>query len=141
MQIEGMTVLVVGTGKSGIAATELLISKGIDTVLFDGNKELDVDKLYKENPGLSGIPLLLGELDEDTLQKVSICVLSPGVPTDLPMVNEMREKGIKIWQKIRWRAGNGACMKKLCKKCSNLRTFPVGSASNKVYNCIIPKHV
>ena len=50
MQIEGMTVLVVGTGKSGIAATELLISKGIDTVLFDGNKELDVDKLYKDNP-------------------------------------------------------------------------------------------
>ena len=66
MQIEGKTVLVVGTGKSGIAATELLISKGIDTVLFDGNKELDVDKLYKENPGLSGIPLLLGEFDEDT---------------------------------------------------------------------------
>ena len=100
MQIEGMTVLVVGTGKSGIAATELLISKGIDTVLFDGNKELDVDKLYKDNPKLSGIPLVLGKLDEDTLQKVSICVLSPGVPTDLPMVNEMREKGIKIWGEI-----------------------------------------
>ena len=100
MQIEGKTVLVVGTGKSGIAATELLISKGIDTVLFDGNKELDVDKLYKDNPKLSGIPLVLGKLDEDTLQKVSICVLSPGVPTDLPMVNEMREKGIKIWGEI-----------------------------------------
>ena len=89
MQIEGMTVLVVGTGKSGIAATELLISKGIDTVLFDGNKELDVDKLYKDNPKLSGIPLVLGKLDENTLQKVSICVLSPGVPTDLTMVYEM----------------------------------------------------
>ena len=33
MQIEGKTVLVVGTGKSGIAATELLISKGIDTAI------------------------------------------------------------------------------------------------------------
>ena len=41
MSLQGKKVLVVGTGKSGIAATELLCANGIDTVLFDGNKELD----------------------------------------------------------------------------------------------------
>lgn len=100
MQVEGKTVLVVGTGKSGIAATELLVSKGIDTILFDGNKDLNVDKLYADNPKLKDIPLVLGELEKETLDKVSICVLSPGVPTDIPMVNEMRDKGIAIWGEI-----------------------------------------
>lgn len=100
MQVEGKTVLVVGTGKSGIAATELLVSKGIDTILFDGNKDLNVDKLYADNPKLKDIPLVLGELEKETLDKVSICVLSPGVPTDIPMVNEMRDQGIAIWGEI-----------------------------------------
>ena len=34
MSLQGKKVLVVGTGKSGIAATELLCANGIDTVLF-----------------------------------------------------------------------------------------------------------
>ena len=41
MRLEDKKVLVVGTGISGIAATELLVGQKIDTVLFDGNKELD----------------------------------------------------------------------------------------------------
>ena len=47
MSLQGKKVLVVGTGKSGIAATELLCANGIDTVLFDGNKELDSKTLYE----------------------------------------------------------------------------------------------
>ena len=47
MSLQGKKVLVVGTGKSGIAATELLCANGIDTVLFDGNKELDSKTLDK----------------------------------------------------------------------------------------------
>ena len=42
MNLNEKKVLVVGTGKSGIAATRLLLEKGIQTVLFDGNKELNV---------------------------------------------------------------------------------------------------
>ena len=52
MKIEEQKVLVVGTGISGIAAAELLQSKNVDTVLFDGNKELDLNKLYKKAPEL-----------------------------------------------------------------------------------------
>ena len=49
MELEGKKVLVAGTGISGIAATELLVNKGINTVLFDGKKELDTDKLYEKS--------------------------------------------------------------------------------------------
>ena len=42
MNLEGKRVLVIGSGKSGVAAAELLRKKGITFVLFDGNKDLDV---------------------------------------------------------------------------------------------------
>ena len=49
--------IVVGTGKSGIAATELCAQMAIDTVLFDGNKELDSKTLYEKAPKLKEVPL------------------------------------------------------------------------------------
>jgi UDP-N-acetylmuramoylalanine--D-glutamate ligase len=100
MKIEEQKVLVVGTGISGIAAAELLQKKGVRVTLFDGNKNLDTDTLYKKSPSIQEIPLLLGDLSEEQMADVTVAVLSPGVPTDIPMVNAMREKGIAIWGEI-----------------------------------------
>ena len=38
-------VLVAGTGISGIAAAKLLLSKGGEVVLYDGNEKLDPEEL------------------------------------------------------------------------------------------------
>jgi UDP-N-acetylmuramoylalanine--D-glutamate ligase len=100
MKIEEQRVLVVGTGISGIAATELLLKKGVDVSLFDGNRDLDTKKLYEKSPVLENVPLILGELTEEEMGSFTVAVLSPGVPTDLPMVNAMRGKGIAIWGEI-----------------------------------------
>ena len=59
MNLDGKKVLVVGTGISGIAATELLKENGIETTLFDGNKELDLDKLYEKSAILKEVPIIL----------------------------------------------------------------------------------
>ena len=109
MDIEGKRVLVVGTGVSGIAAAELLLNKKIDTVLFDANRELDAEALYEKAPALRDVPLILGELSDEQLGSVDIAVLSPGVPTDLPMVEAMRKRGIAIWGEIElaYRFGKG----------------------------------
>ena len=56
MKLEDKKVLVVGTGISGVAATELLVGQKIDTVLFDGNKELDKEKLYAKSEVLRQVP-------------------------------------------------------------------------------------
>lgn len=98
MNLEDKKVVVVGTGISGIAATELLIKKGINTTLFDGNKDLDLEKLYEKAPQIKNVPIILGEF-EDT-KAFDVVVLSPGVPTDLPFVNEMRDNGVAIWGEI-----------------------------------------
>lgn len=101
MRIEERNVLVVGAGKSGIAAAELLLEKQAGSVvLYDGNKDLDIEKLYEKEPKLSGIPVLLGELSDETLQKFDIAVLSPGVPTELPLVERIRAQGLAIWGEI-----------------------------------------
>ena len=52
MNLEGKRVLVVGSGKSGVAAAELLRKKGITFVLFDGNKDLDVNSIDREKSGI-----------------------------------------------------------------------------------------
>ncbi|MBR4027269.1 MAG: UDP-N-acetylmuramoyl-L-alanine--D-glutamate ligase, partial [Lachnospiraceae bacterium] len=100
MNLEGKNVLVVGTGVSGIAATELLVNKQINTILFDGNVNLDTEKLYAKSDILKQVPLVLGTLTEEQMEEIDVAVLSPGVPTDIPMVCQMREKGIEIWGEI-----------------------------------------
>lgn len=100
MNLEGKRVLVVGSGKSGVAAAELLRKKGITFVLFDGNKDLDVTVLIEKNPVFAGAEILLGELAPEDMARIDLVVLSPGVPTDLPMVNELRNRQIPIWGEI-----------------------------------------
>lgn len=100
MYLEDKKVLVVGTGVSGVAATELLVEKKIQVTLFDGNASLDLDKLYEKSAVLKTVPIILGELTEEQAQQFDVVVLSPGVPTDLPMVNMLRDKGVAIWGEI-----------------------------------------
>ena len=50
MDLNGKRVLVVGSGKSGVAAAELLMKKGIEFVLFDGNKDLDLSLIHISEP-------------------------------------------------------------------------------------------
>ena len=100
MNLDDKKVLVVGTGISGVAATELLQKKGIAVTLFDGNKELDEENLFSKNPSISGVPIILGELTEEDMKAIDVAVLSPGVPTDLPMILSMKERNIPIWGEI-----------------------------------------
>lgn len=96
MKIEDKKVLVVGAGKSGIAAAELLLEKQVETVLYDGNKDFNIEQLYEKEPKLKGVPVLLGELSDEQLREFDIAVLSPGVPTDLPVVDRMRAMNVAI---------------------------------------------
>ena len=100
MDLTGKRVLVVGSGISGIAATELLKKKGCEVVLYDGNESLDVEALKEKAPVFRDVSILLGDLPKEQMEKMDLVILSPGVPTDLPFVNSMREQGIPIWGEI-----------------------------------------
>ncbi len=100
MDLSGKRVLVVGSGISGVAAAELLKKQKTEIVLFDGNKNLDIEALKQKAPVFADTEILLGELKEAVMDTLDLVVLSPGVPTDLPMVNALREKQIPIWGEI-----------------------------------------
>ncbi len=100
MNVTGNKVLVFGTGKSGIGAAELLLKAGAVPVLYDGNEELKAEDILAKLPKGSRAEVLIGRIPEETLQELSLVVLSPGVPTDLPLVRKFREMGLKIWGEV-----------------------------------------
>lgn len=100
MNLDGKKFLVVGTGISGIAAAELLVGQGLETVLYDGNPEARAEELREKSPLLGQVELKTGQLPEETLAEYDIAVFSPGVPTDIPLALKMQELGIEIWGEI-----------------------------------------
>lgn len=96
MDITGKRVLVFGSGISGIGAVEILEGRGAEVTLYDGNDKLDAEEIHRKMRKDSQAEVVLGEFPKELLDKLDLVVISPGVPTDLPIVNRMRERGIPI---------------------------------------------
>ncbi len=98
MELEKKRVLVFGAGISGIGAANLLLSKQAEVLLYDGNQEKNREELAAKLCGPARV--ILGELPEEVIGGLDLAVLSPGVPTDLPVVNKIRGAGVKIWGEV-----------------------------------------
>lgn len=96
MNIEGKRVLVFGSGISGIGAARILEEQGAAVTLYDGNDKLDAEKIREKLKKDTRIEVVLGEFPEELFDELKLVVLSPGVPTDLLVVNRMREKKIPV---------------------------------------------
>ena len=101
--------LVAGTGISGIGATKLLLKKGADVILYDGNESLDQKKVLDQFEETNNITFILGSLKKEHLNGVEAMVISPGIPYDAPFTEIVREAKIPIWSEIElaWQAGQG----------------------------------
>ena len=96
MEFSEKKVLVFGTGISGIGAADLLTAKGANVILYDGNDNADKEKILSKLKVPEKTALVLGELSDSLMDTLDMVVLSPGVPTDLPVVLKMKEKKIPI---------------------------------------------
>lgn len=93
-------VLVAGTGISGIAAAKLLLAKGGEVVLYDGNDKLDENKIKKNFEPGAKVTIVLGELKRTDLLGVELSVISPGIPLEAPFVRVLDDASIPIWSEI-----------------------------------------
>lgn len=93
-------VLVAGSGISGIAAAKLLLAKGGEVVLYDGNDKLDAEKIKKNFDEDAKVSVVLGELKRTDLLGAQLSVISPGIPLDAPFVTVLDEAGVPIWSEI-----------------------------------------
>src|SRR5207248_6551350 len=89
MDLEGKRVLVVGLGKSGIAAALFLHARGARVTVSDTKSE---DELRGEIPKLldQGITVETGGHGERTFSTQDLIVVSPGVSVDVPQLREAR---------------------------------------------------
>ena len=94
------SVLVAGTGISGIGAASLLRQVGRNVILYDENDKLDAESVYQKMGSREGVSVAVGELRPETLEQAEYCVLSPGIPVDSPLVLKLRERGIPVWSEI-----------------------------------------
>lgn len=100
MKLQGKKVLVFGTGISGIGAADLLKRVGATVILYDGNEKLNTCQILDKLSDKEGVSVILGKLEKEILSSLDLVVLSPGVPTDLPLVKEMKDAGIPIWGEV-----------------------------------------
>ena len=109
MDLKGKKVLVFGAGKSGIGAADLLGSAGAQPVIYDGNADLDKEAVLHKTNGKYTPEIWAGDFPERALDSLDLIVLSPGVPTDLPLVKSFYEKGLPVWSEVElaYRTGKG----------------------------------
>ncbi len=93
-------ILVAGSGKSGIAASRMILKTGDEVVLYDSNDALKEDELLSGFGKADKISVILGELKKEDLKDISLCVISPGIGLDAPFVSVLKEKNISIWSEI-----------------------------------------
>ena len=93
-------VLVAGTGISGISSARLLLDKGGEVILYDGNAGLDAQEIRKKFEEDAKITILLGKLERQDLAGVELCIISPGISLEAPFVAVMDAARIPIWGEI-----------------------------------------
>jgi len=103
--VAGKRVVVVGGSRSGVAAAELLVSRGASVLLTDLKRHLPDEARLRA----AGVELELGGHRADTLAAADLVVLSPGVPPGQPAVQAARAAGVKTIAEIelasRWLEG------------------------------------
>ena len=109
MDLKDKKVLVFGSGKSGIGAADLLGAEGARPVIYDGNEKTDREQVLGKTAGTYPVDFYAGELPEEVLESLDLVVLSPGVPTDIPLVKRFYEMGLPVWGEVElaYRTGKG----------------------------------
>jgi len=95
MELKGKKVLVVGLGKSGLAAALFLRRRGAQVTVSDVRS---AEALAKDIPALleAGIMVEAGGHGLLTFRRQDLIVVSPGVPLDTPELAQVRAFGLPV---------------------------------------------
>src|ERR1017187_4516098 len=95
LDIKGKKVLVVGLGKSGLAAALFLRRRGAEVTVSDVRS---AEQLAKDIPALleAGIMVEAGGHGLLTFRRQDLIVVSPGVPLDTPELAQVKSFGLPV---------------------------------------------
>ena len=89
-------VVVLGAGKSGIAATKVLLHLNSNVILYDENKNLDIEKTKQDIGKSDGYVIRVGNIDDNEFLKIKLCIISPGFPKFKEIVMKLKTRNIPI---------------------------------------------
>jgi UDP-N-acetylmuramoylalanine--D-glutamate ligase len=97
-QLKGKKISVIGGARSGIGVARLLIRSGAKPFVSDSQSKLQLAKSIEEFKR-QDIPY---ETDAHTerVYDCSLMVISPGVPSDAPVVVEAKKRGIRVVSEV-----------------------------------------
>src|SRR5277367_1937151 len=99
MELKGKKVLVVGLGRSGLAAALFLRRRGAQVTVSDIRS---AEQLGKDIPALleEGIAVEAGGHGLLTFRRQDLIVVSPGVPLDTPELVQVRNFGLPVIREL-----------------------------------------
>jgi UDP-N-acetylmuramoylalanine--D-glutamate ligase len=101
-------VLIVGLGKSGIAAAQAMLHLNARVSIQDSKKREEIDTGLLSMFEDQGVKFYLGETPEDMTQ-FEMLILSPGVSPELPFIQAAMDAGVEVTGEleIAYRIGKG----------------------------------
>lgn len=111
-------IVILGAGESGAGAAVLAKTKGFDTFVSDMSA---IKEQYKELLDSYGIPYEEKQHTEELILNADEVIKSPGIPTEAPIVQKIRQKEIPVISEIEF-AGRYTDAKMICITGSNGKT-------------------
>jgi len=107
-RLENKRILVVGMGKSGIAATQALIKLGAVVSVYDRKKEEQIDAQLIQFLKNKNVTCFF-DAEPDNTGNLDMVVISPGVPFDTGFVQKAKDAGAEVIGEleIAYRVGQG----------------------------------
>ena len=96
MELDGKKVLVIGAGRSGVAASRFMAARGALVVLNDRKEFIDWSNDALALKGEGVVKLLAGDVPSWLLDQMELVVVSPGVPTKSIPVRYAERAGAEV---------------------------------------------
>ena len=96
MSFENKNILLIGLAKTGVATLKFLHSKNAHITVYDSKTSEELEDILESLKDIPSIKYILGVDKLNISSEIDLAVVSPGVPLDIPVIEELREKNIQI---------------------------------------------
>ena len=88
--------LVMGLGKSGLAAVNFLLAQGADVAVSESGARENISPEILKRLDDNGVLTEFGGHSPELFTRVDLIIVSPGVPLDLPVLQAARQANVEI---------------------------------------------
>ncbi|HVE83446.1 MAG TPA: UDP-N-acetylmuramoyl-L-alanine--D-glutamate ligase [Myxococcales bacterium] len=99
--LRGHKAVVLGAGKSGLAAARLLRGEGAAVTVVDRKAESELEDAAATIKSV-GAELRCGDVPEGLVESAKVVVVSPGVPLQQPAVERARAAGVQVVSEVEY---------------------------------------